>query len=134
MPCLVKCYPGGVDRSMKVLVRTQAGWKLPGRNPKGFSPRDGERVFLWAIEQGHGGEGLAQRGHIRDFHVEGKSFRLQVLDVESPARAFRGADVTDYPRRSGVESSVKHKIDRLRHPSIVQITDEEAAYLDGFYR
>jgi hypothetical protein len=70
---------------LNVLVTTQTGAKLPGRNPKGFSPHDGERVFLWTIEQGHDGEGLAQRGYVCDFRKEGKIFRLQVLHGEIPA-------------------------------------------------
>lgn len=133
MPCLVKCSPDGIHPGLDVVVRTLSGGKLPGRNPKGFSPPDRDRVFLWAIEKGYGGNGLAQRGYAFSFRPDGKAFRLQVLNAEAPIRVFASCDLKNLSGRSASETSLKDRIRRNRHPSILELTEGEAAYLDQFY-
>ncbi len=89
MPCLVKCNPTGINTDsnpINVRVITKSGTKFPDRKPEKFNPEDGDRVFLWEIEE-HGGAGLAQRGCLYNFHKDeetrkGKAFLLEVRNAD----------------------------------------------------
>jgi hypothetical protein len=131
MPYLVKCKPDGINHDMNIFVSTESG-KLPDRNPKGFIPRDRDRVFLWAIPK-HGGNGLAERGLGSSFRQDGKDFRLRVLDAEPPIRAFGEDDLHDKAAEPEWERNVKLRFRRNAHASVVELSEPEAAYLDQFY-
>lgn len=134
MPCFVKCYPEGIDEELNVLVRTHRRQQLPRRKPKGLSPPDGDRVYIWTIEEGHGGDGLNLCGHLCSFCEVGKTFRFQVRNAEQRIRAFRSRDLGDRAGQSDSEASVKGKIRRNRPPIMIELTEGEADYLDRFYR
>jgi hypothetical protein len=115
------------------VVETREGDKLPARKPKGYAPHDGDRVYLWSIEEGYGGDGLARRGHVFSFHQADKSFRFQITNPEVPTGSLKSCDITDWAARSGPEASVKRKIQEYRPPALVELSEEEAAYLDHFF-
>ena len=126
MTCLVKCYADGIERGGNVIVISTSG-NLPSRDPKGFIPSDGDRVFLWRIEQGPGRDGLAQRGRLQDFRQEGKTFRFQVRNAEWPVRPLSKRDLKNS------SDPIKQFIRRESRPSVRNISDPVSAFLGSHY-
>ena len=128
MPCLVKWDPSGINvniNPINVRVSTDTGTNFPDRNPPGFIPPDGDRVFLWEIEK-HGGAGLAQRGYLYNFRKDeetqnGKAFLLQLRNADMRIQVL----IKDHIKAGG-DLGFLQSILKNAHSSVFKLTGEQA--------